>query len=438
MPDADSPNRLLELVSDRVGIIKSLTFPTRGADEPNPPLICQATLSHFDFRNVEPSQRIAAGKGLTEREAMAGAIGEAVEHYCAAHFDKRRTRLAAWAAISNNAISPLDFVLYSPVQYASSDFKYHRWSPNDEVTWMEARELPDGNPVFVCSTLIYLVDRMMRPEDFLCPTTSNGLACGPNVETAVLNGLYELIERDGFLLHWMNRLPAPEVNFPEGAGPAASIRSHYRRFGVEVRVFNVTTDLPAYVMMAVALARDANAPAALVGLGCHLDPGIALLKALMEICQIRPGHLQRWRKASPAGRLRVYQDVHTLDDHSDFAGLPERIGEFDFLLANGRRQDLEDLPARTTGSLMGDLEACVSNLNHLNYRVLYADLTTPDVACYGLRVVRVLATGLQPMHFGYGEERLGGRRLFEVAWRMRISPAPRTEEDLNPCPHPLA
>jgi ribosomal protein S12 methylthiotransferase accessory factor len=70
--------------------------------------------------------------------------------------------------------------------------------------------------------------------------------------------------------------------------------------------------------------------------------------------------------------------------------------------------------------------------------VLYVDLTTPDVKDYGLHVVRVLATGLQPIHFGFGEERLGGRRLFEVPQRMGYTAEPRDVSDLNPCPHPLA
>jgi len=50
----------------------------------------------------------------------------------------------------------------------------------------------------------------------------------------------------------------------------------------------------------------------------------------------------------------------------------------------------------------------------------------------------VLATELQPMHFGYGEERLGGRRLYEVAQTLGVSDHIRTEDELNLCPHPLA
>jgi ribosomal protein S12 methylthiotransferase accessory factor len=83
------------------------------------------------------------------------------------------------------------------------------------------------------------------------------------------------------------------------------------------------------------------------------------------------------------------------------------------------------------------LAHCVNLLRASGCRVAYADLTTPDVAPYGLSVVRAIATGLQPMHFGAGEERLGGSRLFEAAVKLGQANGIRTEDDLNPCPHPM-
>ena len=68
----------------------------------------------------------------------------------------------------------------------------------------------------------------------------------------------------------------------------------------------------------------------------------------------------------------------------------------------------------------------------------YADLTMPDVRDHGVSVVRVLASGLQPIHFGHGEERLGGRRLYQVPMKLGYAPVPRTASEFNPCPHPLA
>jgi len=50
----------------------------------------------------------------------------------------------------------------------------------------------------------------------------------------------------------------------------------------------------------------------------------------------------------------------------------------------------------------------------------------------------MLVTELQPMHFGYGLERLGGKRLYEVAQALGYSSNRKSADDMNPCPHPLA
>jgi ribosomal protein S12 methylthiotransferase accessory factor len=427
-------DRLLELVSERTGLITSLSRVARGVEEPIPPFLYHATLSNFDFRIADKLQRGASGKGCTPTEAIAGAIGEAVERYCASHFDTDQTCSAPWVTVEPDAIAPPEFVLYSATQYAKRDFQYHRWDPKDEIMWIKARELPNGRAVLVPASLVYLAGTV----EYLCPSTSNGLAAGFELEDAVLRGLYELIERDGFLVNWMNRLSAPEVEFPVNHGLPGSIRMHYQRFGVKVCVFNLSTDLPAYVMMAIALDATGEGPAAVVGLGCHLDPDVALLKSLLELCQVRPSETRRYRAERPGERLKRYEDVQSLEDHSAFLSTKERLGEFDFLLETGRKQKLGDLPNFAGGNVDADLNRCLNALSERGYRVVYTDLTTPDVNDYGLHVVRVLATGLQPIHFGYGKERLGGRRLFEVPELMGLAAGPRSESELNRCPHPLA
>lgn len=433
-----STQRLLELVSPKVGIIRSLTKIVTGAEEPTPPVIYQATLSHFDYRKGEPAMRMNAGKGLTENDAVRGAIGEAIEHYCASQVNPQANFVAPWSAVESAGVAPPELVLYSETQYARRNFPYHRWATRDEVMWTSMRELPGNREVYAPSTLVYLSSPSARPEDFFTISNSNGLAAGPNLEFAILHGLYEVIERDGFLLNWMNRLPAPEVRFSASAELAHSIRRHYARYGTEIRVFNISTNLPVYAMMAVALDKTGSGPAAVTGLGCHLDPSVALTKAILEVCQVHPGEVQRYHREPPAMRLKSYEDVHTLEDHSAFLSIPERLGELSFLLNNGRSQSLSDLPSNSQGDAQADLDFCVSKLVGAGCRVLYADLTTPDVVDYGLSVVRTFATGLQPMHFGHGEERLGGRRLFEIARILGHATETRGESDLNPCPHPLA
>ena len=425
-----------DLVSPRTGVIRSVSRIQRGAEEPSPPFIYQSEISHFDFRVAKAQDRGSAGKGMTEEEAIRGAIGEAIERYCASHFDRSTAITSPWQ--SSAAVAPSEFVLYSASQYETGKLPYHRWDPKDEVTWVRARELPSGREVLVPASLIYLQFPQHRAEDAFTPATSNGLAAGPTLEYAVLHGLYECIERDAFLVTWMARLPASEISFGANAPLADSIRSHYRRFGADVRVFCMCTDIEAHVMMAIVLDQTGSGPAAVVGLGCHASPLKALSRAMLEICQVRPGEARRYRDEPPGKRLRQVEDVKSLEDHSAWASMPEHLDEFSFLLENGRTQRIEDLPDYSTANIKRDLDHCVRTLQHCGSRTLYVDLSTSDVVGYGIHVVRAIATKLQPIHFGWGEDRLGGTRLFELPHKLGFASAPLTESDLNPCPHPLA
>ncbi len=427
----------MDLVSPRVGLIRSLSRLTKGLEEPNPPFIYQAVLSHFDFRKADPQERMAAGKGATEAEAIAGAIGEAVERYCSSQVDESAVHRMSLREAGPNSVTPAECVLYSDAQYAKKKLPYVRPEPETEIGWVTGREMPEDREVWVPAALTYLNYNGQLSEPYLCPATSNGLAAGPNLEFAMLGGLYELMERDAFLITWMNKLVAPRIELSTLHGLAESICSHYQRFKVRIEIYNITLDLPAYVMMACAVDLSGRGPAQLIGLGCNLNPAIAVEKALMEICQSRPGEVARHLKSPPQQRLRKYQDVRVLEDHSAFAGMPENLKEFSFLRDSDKFQRMDDLANRSRDNTKADLDQCIEALRRRQSRVVYMDLTTPDIAPFGLRVVRMIATGLQPIHFGFGEERLGGRRLYEIPEFLGYASRRTTEQDLNPCPHPL-
>jgi ribosomal protein S12 methylthiotransferase accessory factor len=429
--------RRRELVSDRVGLVRSLTPMQRGADEPNPPCIVQATLSHFDFRTAPLLDRAACGKGETEQEAAAGALGEAVERYCAFHPDVAAARRVPATALEDRAVAPPDCVLYSESQYRRQGWPYARFDPEQPISWTAMRSLAGGERVWVASSLVYLSWPAEATEIF-CPATSNGLAAGPDLPSAIFAGLCELIERDAFLITWMNRLPAPAVEWSGTGGVEESIVRHYARFGIEVSVFALPSDLGVPAMMAVARDRSGNGPAAVVGLGCHPRPCIALRKALFELCQCRPGEVHRFQRDATHERLGGYVDVRRPEDHSAFLAAPQRRAELAFLFGDQPAVRLAELPDAGLATPEEDLARIGTALAAAGCRALYADLTTPDVADHGYTVVRTIAPGLQPIHFGHGEERLGGRRLYEVPALLGYRAAPAGQADLNPCPHPLA
>jgi ribosomal protein S12 methylthiotransferase accessory factor len=242
------------------------------------------------------------------------------------------------------------------------------------------------------------------------------------------------MERDAFLVTWMNRLPAAEIDLPT-AGPAmAAITAHFARRGVGLRAFLLPSDLPASIVLAVSFDDDPDRPAQVVGLGCHLDPATAALKAVLELVAGRRVGRSRAHPSRP-GR---YDDVVTLEDHAAFAAQPERRPEFAFLWSSGRHISLADRSHPADGDAAAQLDHCVAALATAGLRAIAVDLTLPDIRECGLVVVRVFVPGLQPMHFGAGAERRGGTRLFELPMTLGLADRPRSEADLNPCPHPLA
>lgn len=429
---------LADLVSSRTGVIRSIGFAQKGADEPPLPVICHAELSHFDFRAAKPIDRAAVGKGITERDAVCGAIGEAVERYCSAHADPTLSVVASFRDLAPDAVCPAEFVLYSADQYRRERFPFHQWSSEDKLAWVPARELPTGRSYAVPASLVYMQALNGRREDALAGPSSNGLAAGPDLDFALLHAFNECIERDAFLITWMARLPAPEVHFEGTHALATSIHDHYLRYGTKLQVFRMWTDVASHVMLAVALDRTGSGPAAIVGLGCDASPSHALTRAMFEICQSHSGEAHRYREHPPHGRLKIPQDVQSLVDHSAWFTLRENLDGLSFLLDNRQSVRLSELPDYTASNLPQQLEQCIASLQQAGCKTLYIDLTTPDIRDFGLRVVRAIATGLQPIHFGWGQERLGGRRLFELPQKLGLAGRILTERDLNPIPHPLA
>ncbi len=402
---------LTDLVSARTGLVRAVVPFHRSSTEPDPPRIFNAALSHFDFRRAAPGERAATGKGVTDDEARLAAIAEAVERYSGWNGRPESFRMASYRNMNGDAIPPTEFGLYSEEQYQRAAFPYRAFDPDRPIAWVRGLELSSRDPLWLPAQLVYL----NYFDDLLAPPDSSGMAAGPDLESALLAGLFEAVERDAFTLTWLSRQPAARADAAISGSVEKSIIRHYARSGIATRLYRLASPVPIAVLMAVTTDPTGASPAAVVGLGCHLNPAIAARKALFEVCQVRPGV-----SVEAARNLTSPSRVRTLEDHAAYYALPEHLAEFEFL-DSGEPADCTD---RSTGSIAGDLAFCLQELAQIGCRATFVDITASELEEFPIRVARVLVTGLQPIHFGYGLERLGGRR------------APR--ENLNPAPHPLA
>jgi ribosomal protein S12 methylthiotransferase accessory factor len=192
--------------------------------------------------------------------------------------------------------------------------------------------------------------------------------------------------------------------------------------------------------LSLAVQQGDGMPAAVAGLGADLDPARAATKAIMETAQIRPGLRRRLREPGTRRRVeRLLADprrVRTMDDHALLYTHSAAMGAFAFLESS--RLDSCEWTASGPASIADQLQLLVDHFRVHGADILYCNLTPPDMAQLGLHTARVIVPGFQPIHFGWNEARLGGRRLYELPARLGVTATPTRPEELNVDPHPLA
>ena len=152
----------------------------------------------------------------------------------------------------------------------------------------------------------------------------------------------------------------------------------------------------------------------------------------MDMCRAYGAEIDRAGRRAEMATPYSREDVRDPDDHGALFSGEQALAELDFLLEGNQLQRIDHLSALPAG----DLNAYADMMARAGHRVVYVDVTTPDIRNLGLRVVRTLAAGLQPLHFGYGRERRGAApvRGAPRPWLLREA---AQESELNSCPHPL-
>lgn len=382
-----------------------------------------------DVRTLRASTRVEnGGKGVTAVHAEASALCEALERYSGTFTgDEERVR-GSLRTLGDSAIHPGTCQLYDerqyrtraewnpqhgPFQYVGDRFDEDAvmdWTPVWSLTQRRHRLLPTG-------MLYFGAPQPAGPHRL--HADSNGNAAGSSIEDAMLQGLLELIERDAVALWWYNRTMQPAVDLDAFGDPwLDELRDVYAGLGREVWALDLTSDFGVPVMAAVTRRVDRAHEEILFGFGAHLDPRLALRRALTELNQMMPQLIA----AEPDGRYRC--------DDPDMVGWLRNatLAAEPYLAPDSARPALgpADYDYVPRADLLDDLEMLRAKVEELGMELLVLDQTRPDV---GLPVVKVIVPGMR--HFW---ARLASGRLYDVPVRLGRLAEPTPYNQLNPTP----
>jgi ribosomal protein S12 methylthiotransferase accessory factor len=354
------------------------------------------------------------GKGITDRQARASALGEAVERYSGIFRGDEVRIVASYRELNEKAIHPNASMNFSARQYRERE-KWNRteseynWVPQPfdeerEIEWTPAWSLTEAQVKYVATAACYFGYPFSAVHDF-CRPDSNGNAAGASLQESIVRGFLELVERDSVALWWYNRVPRPRVELASFPEPYfQSLAELHRILGREIYVLDISADFPIPAFAAVSKAEKGRG-ALLLGFGAHLEPRIAIVKALTEMDQSLGEAISGTRPRYFLGEL--------LEDT--------------FLAPNPAApvKTYADYADRHCTDLQEDLRNCVELARARGLETLVLDQTRADA---GMRALKVIVPGMRSCW-----ARFGPGRLYDVPVAMGWQPAALREEDLNPC-----
>ena len=425
------------LVSPVSGVV---TWLTRTTDEADSWLHVYWAGSNLGMRSRKLSslrrslRSKSAGKGSTREQSEVSALCEAVERYSGAmHGEEIRVhkRFNDFTG-SEAAIHPNEIQLFSETQLdnaasinAPDKTKPHpynvvppRLDPDAEIDWTPVWSLCRQRHCYLPTSMLYSMAPEQRGE-FDLIADSNGCAAGNTREEAILQGFYELAERDAFAIWWYNRLQAPAVDLDSFNDEYLSAAArYYARYEREVWVLDVTSDIGIPAFVALSRRPDGETEDIIYGAGAHADPKIAAQRAICELNQCltwlpRPG--------SRGGKPMID------DPLALWWWNTARLADCPWLApAEAPMRKARDYPLIESADAREDVEYCRELIEAKGMELLVLDQTRPDI---GMPVVRVIVPGMR--HFW---ERLAPGRLYDVPVAMGLRESPLAESELNRTP----
>ena len=365
-------------------------------------------ITHLDrvkipvFSSIRPTAQsggvsVYAGKGATVEQARASAMMEGFERYSAEKqdIDQEKISISAYNEIKNDSVlNPRDLLL--PKSFENQNIEMQK------LEWIEAEEIISESPILVPANAVfhpYIPNREIKPCAMaMFKGNTNGLASGNVIEEAVLHGIFEVVERDAWSIFELTKRNKKQIDLDTIENDTVSeLVEKFTSQGIKIKLMDITADLK--IPTIVASADDTvlkDAALLTLGVGTHLNPEIAAIRALSEVAQSRATQIHGTREDTVRAdfmRKAGYENMKRTNK--------------DYFVEEDEKINLSDIENKITGSIKKDIEVSIEEVQKAGLdKVIYYDLTREEI---GVNVARVIIPKAEL--YCLDEERLGNRAL---------------------------
>lgn len=362
------------------------------------------------------------GKGINKRQAYFSTAFEMFERLSARYFGEKEIICGSYDEMREYCADISGMTQIVP----NVNTVYDQFMPDRKIDWVWGYSLVDNKPKLLPASLVFLSRNTFQGN--FAPIGSSGMSAGATIKDAILQGMFELLEHDAWMIGQANIVRLPIVEY-EGLKnrDLKEVIEKIKAEGFEIISRDYTNDIGIPVIRTWISNPKDYASYAFSGFGASIHPELALERSITEAVQ---------------SRATVHEadvdDYASLDMEYLITARDGLYSLFYFqqkdIVPIGDRKDISDIKAMNFSSVDESLKYVMDKVKAVqpDADILYVDLTRPGI---GIPVVKIFITkGTQLM----GEPLLvTSERIYSFQKTMGYSEntAKYTELYLAPYPH---
>lgn len=377
---------LLNFVNPITGIVHNLISPPQYNDEF--PLFKSNCVFYLPLTGKVES---STGMGTSAFEAKFKSITEAIERYCTGVQDPSKQIDSEYRNIEN-AIDYRRFICLS-----KKCLRVDKYSPNDSdiFNWTKCFDIINNQNIWCPSQIIYVPYNLSNEKVLRLPITT-GCASWSNKTKAIVKGIFELIERDAFMITWLCKRKANyEIKLSN------HLQKKLMREDYKVRFYDISIDFIFPTVLCV-VEDIRGKPKISIGLKTDINHLNACYGAFFEAMQVRS-----WIRDNLNQRI----NTATFKSHILKRGLlwsRERMYSNLEFIQPERKIKLKNYSGVSEKYA---LKKAINYFKHKKYDLFYCDLTLDELKSMNFYVVKCISPQLMPLYLDEKHKYLNCKRL---------------------------
>ena len=380
------------------------------------------------------NNNIESGTGVSfnNKTALYKSVYESIERSCL-YLDNNQKKQFIYSSINKlnkDYLNPMDIKCFSNNQIDNNPNQL-KILKNNKFLWINGKDLYKNKNVLIPIQLVFLVNN--KKEKIIQQPMSTGAACGINLNDAILKGIFEVIERDAFMIHYLTKTCGELIDFSMNKR-LIKIQKYFQKYNLELYLINLCTDLGIYTVLSLIIDRTGLGTPLSAGMKTGLDPYKCAISAIEEACMgisfSRNDLIKKMKNP------KVNSNINSMHQRSLYWSDIKKLKYIDPWIKNKRKIKFNKMRNLSTKNIDKDLNF-VTNILKLNkYDIYYVNIKKDLFSKFGnFEVIKVIIPSLQSLYLHESYKCLGNNRIYEVPVKLGYYNKPLREGQLNQIPH---